>query len=165
MCYTIKAVQQLVLCTDRCLQRSEANVYLRTQNDGDEVALWRTCSLCRGQEVQNRAHCDVCGEVVPEREPWWEGADELPCGHAAGVYFREHVCSDCEGKGRVLKPVSGEEYAAWRQRQYVRGAFLLLLGLVPVAAIVAAVSGAEPDLVCGSWWYGAAFLLGLDIAV
>lgn len=118
--------------------------------------VWRTCPVCGGDEVVRAPHCARCGAAIPEDDPWWEtDADTLPCGHPAGEHLVELVqCKECDGSGRVMAWVTETEYRARRRRKLVRGLFLLLAGLIPVALLAWAVFTRDTQYVCGSLWYG-----------
>lgn len=40
------------------------------------------------------------------------------------------------------------------RRKVVRGVLVIIMALVPVAALFWAVLSTEAEAICGSWWYG-----------
>ena len=130
------------------------------------VQVRRRCPHCAGEGLIDFAHCNVCGQAVSGDDPWWE-ADEalLPCGHEAARHLAYVArCPQCEGQGEILEALSDSEYRSRKRSRLLRGAFLLLLGMIPFALLAVAIMTAEPPNVCGSWWYGVV-LLSLGILV
>lgn len=130
------------------------------------VQVRRRCPHCAGEGLIDFAHCKACGQAVTGDDPWWEADGAfLPCGHEAAKHLAYVArCPQCEGQGEVVEALSENEYRSRKRIRVVRGAFLLLLGVIPFALVTIAVMTAEPANVCGSWWYGVV-LLSLGIFV
>jgi hypothetical protein len=120
------------------------------------VQVHRRCRTCEGTGELEQPHCALCGRSLAVDDPWWEADTPfMPCGHDADHHLLEFVpCPACGGSGHSIRWISQADYRARQRRRLLRGVVLLLMGLIPAVALSMAVLTSEPQVLCGSWWYG-----------
>jgi hypothetical protein len=137
-------------------------------SEGEVLKIYRIrrrCNSCQGQGNIVFYRCSECGiEFEADRSVEEAGEPSLPCVHGLEAYVESDVvCETCEGAGRVMQVVSKAEFEAARRRRLRRGVVLFMLALIPLIALGWAVLSAEPEAVCGSWWYGILFPAALVV--
>lgn len=123
----------------------------------------RRCPDCRGEGVVEQPLVDYPGgEGLLETLAWEREEALLGEGQMVAPDLVEMVsCSHCGGTGRVMVSLSAEEYRALRRRRLRRGIVLLVLALLPFLVLLGVIL-ADPQMLCGRWWYGIGALLLLS---
>lgn len=121
----------------------------------------RRCPACKGEGLVERPLVEPPADERPPDVLWWEQEEALLGeGQLLVPDLVEMVsCATCGGEGRVTVWLSLEEYRALQRRRLRRGVVLLIVGLIPFLFLLSAIL-ADPEMLCGRWWYGlGAFLL------
>jgi hypothetical protein len=131
------------------------------ENEAEVFRVWRRCPTCAGAGILIEPHCRICDRQLENDDAWWETEQHLlPCGHEAAPNLVTEVhCITCNGAGKTLQLVSSTEYQAMARRRLRRSAILILVALIPLVALLLAVTEQERALACGRWWYGIALPL------
>lgn len=129
------------------------------------VEVRRRCPACRGEGVVERPLQEIqSGHLFTEAFSWQGEEALMEEGQLLVPDLVEIVdCPACAGRGRVTVWLTGSEYRALRRRRLLRGAVLLVAGLIPFLLLLGAIL-ANPEAICGRPWYGAGLLLLLAFA-
>lgn len=132
-----------------------------------EGGFWirRRCPGCGGAGMRERPLDQRLDAVGRPDIPSWEcEAALLGEGQLVEPDLEELVpCRTCAGEGTILVQLTPQAYRRWRRRRLLRGILLFLLGLIPLLVLGLAIA-ANPEMLCGRWWYGLAWLLFVAVA-